>query len=131
MTKSKSLSLASSRNPSPQGTFFFLVFANMSRWKHVIEPAAGFRMETILLAFFVSFLPSSFQTSRPPAFQVVRPALSQARKIIYPSSFSCQYPEPCFFLFFPDFFSTRRAPVPHPSEAERKIKYHTLSELSR
>ena len=56
MTKSKSLSLASSRNPSPQGTFFFLVFANASRQGPVIEPAAGFRMETILLAFlFLSF----------------------------------------------------------------------------
>ena len=59
MTKSKSLSLASFQGTRPlSGTYIFLVFVSngIPSGYPVIEPAAGFRMETILLASsFLSF----------------------------------------------------------------------------
>ena len=132
MTKSKSLSLASFQGTRPlSGTDIFLVFVSngIPSGYPVIEPAAGFRMETILLAF-VSFLPSSFKN---PCLRNSRFIgllyRKQERLYILPSFFVNTLSS--FFLFFSGFFSSLGAPVPYPSEAERKIIYHTLSELSR
>ena len=111
MTKSKSPSLASFQGTRPlSGTYFFLVFVSngIPSGYPVVEPAAGFRMETILLASsFLSF-PLLFKHPGRRLLRSGRPALSQARKIIYPSQLFCQYPELLFFVFFRIFF--------HPSE---------------
>ena len=110
MTRSKSPSLAISRNPvppSPAPRLLFLVFVNEARRPHYRTccwlSSCSLRSTTTCL---VSFLPSSFKNPRPPGFPGSL-ALSQARKIIYPSRVFCQY----LFSVFSCFFSESGAPA--------------------
>ena len=85
MTRSKkSVPRFYSRNPSLVGTILFLVFVSgrAPREPRPSEPADGFRMETILLAF--RFFPSLFfQTSLPSGFLFPEDLLYRKQEGLY------------------------------------------------
>jgi len=128
-----SLSLASIQGtvscPVRNRINLFLVFANEPREELVKEPADGFRMETILLAF-VSFLPSSFKNPCPPE-PLFLPGCFIASKKDYISFLL--FLSILFFLFFRLFFSRPvRSPGPPQPRfgAQRNKTYHTSKNLS-
>jgi hypothetical protein len=115
MTRSKSPSLASIQGTRPSSG------RSYSWFSYPDAPQESRALQNLLMAFvwkpyyllFVSFLPSSFKHPCPPAFVRRQAALSQARRIIYPFCFFCQYPFLLFLTFFSSFLrrklSFRRA----------------------
>ena len=131
MTKSKSLSLASFQGTRPlSGTYIFLVFVSngIPSGYPVIEPAAGFRMETILLAY--SFLSFPLLFKHPVLRSFFRRRLlyrKQERLYILPSFFVNTLGS--FFLFFFRIFFIPRSsrPVPLRGGTENNLAHTFFS----
>ena len=131
MTKSKSPSLASVQGTRPpSGRRFILGFRiNETPRKNLIsEPADGFRMETILLAF--RFFPSLFFSNIPAAGSFAPAGLlyrKQERLYILPSFF-VKTPGSFFFVFFRIFFIPRSSrPVPLRGGTENNLAHTFFS----
>jgi len=121
-TSSPSLAFFQGTLPHPSGcSRFFLGICPTSSvrnlLKNLLMAFVMFLSEQDYLLSFLSF-PLSFKHPGRPSVRRTTSALSQARKIIYPFCFFCQY----LFLSFFYFFSRknfRRAVV----SAQRNIRY--------
>ena len=131
MTKSKSPSLASVQGTRPpSGRRFILGFrTNETPRKNLIsEPAVGFRMETILLAF--RFFPSLFFQKSPSSVSFWKTCFIASKKDYITFLIFLSIPFPSFFNFFFKSLKKEGFFPPRSLGAQRNKTYHTRLKLS-